>query len=153
MTFLFRKKKLMLTYNTPQNTQFCYSFVSVTSKLVGYLHHCKPNYIIFNWLLPFSSSPLPPPVQPHTHTHTHTHTETLQEHLFVTVEVKYNANVDEQCIAINYYKRKKFSHGGHKTSRKPYCGLINLSLWFLKQSKFQQLTGISQKANEKQMKN
>ena len=41
--------------------------------------------------------------------YTQSHAEGLQEqHLLVTVEVKYNANVDEQCIAINYYKRKSF---------------------------------------------
>ena len=89
---------------------------------------------------------LPPSNHTHTHTHTrthtHTHTETLQEHLFVTVEVKYNANVDEQCIAIHYYKRKRFCHGGQ----------INLSLWFLKQSKFQQLTSISQKQMNSKLK-
>ena len=83
---------------------------------------------------------------------TQSHSETLQEHLLVTVEIKYNANVDEQCIAINYYKRKSFWRGGHKTSREPYCGVINLSLWFLKQSKFQQWRSISKKANEKQIK-
>ena len=86
-------------------------------------------------------------------TYTQSHAETLQEHLLITVGVKYNANVDEQRIATNYYERKSFWRGGHKTRRKPYCGLINLSLWFLKQSKFQQLRTISEKASEKQMKN